>query len=455
MKSVAGREPKEILAGLHPLVWSTDSRWLACATPGGAISFVRVADGREVKVSTPGMLISVAASRRKLLFYQGSYEDTTSLKVVSIAAGRLAEFGWPRLSFEDEIQGAPWWTADARKVVVAEKRTGLWILPIGIKNPLRMPIDTPLWRKALFRLLSPDGSRLLLAVPADKAGPRGGEICDLWVAPLSLAQRKSSDSAIKVFSGLVERQEKLVSLERAWSPDSSHIAFSHKTDIWVVSVDGSNPRRLTATPEHDELPEWSPDGATIAFCSAPLRTNMTITARYTYHVVPSSGGEARQIADLPYDVPFNARRTHTWSPNGKALTIASAGVICEFPIAGGAARTVLRPKDAGIRSLCGLKWSPDGHRLAFHGVSVNPTWFWQVYVYRPDDVQPELFGVSGAFNFYSGPCSWSSDNKWLSFFVDEPSRRARKVWSGKWTWRRRSQEWRNSMCLNFISADGK
>jgi dipeptidyl aminopeptidase/acylaminoacyl peptidase len=53
----------------------------------------------------------------------------------------------------------------------------------------------------------------------------------------------------------------------SWSPDGSQIAFvkSPEGDIFVVDVDGTDMRAVTATPADDRLPDWSPDGSHIVF----------------------------------------------------------------------------------------------------------------------------------------------------------------------------------------------
>jgi TolB protein len=60
-------------------------------------------------------------------------------------------------------------------------------------------------------------------------------------------------------------------LDPAWSPDGKQIAFvrSQPTrinfDIYVMNADGSNPERLTRSPDGEFAPTWSPDGKQIAF----------------------------------------------------------------------------------------------------------------------------------------------------------------------------------------------
>jgi TolB protein len=63
----------------------------------------------------------------------------------------------------------------------------------------------------------------------------------------------------------------------AWSPDGRKIAFIHGDDadadgnvineqVWVMAADGSNKTQLTSTDtDHDQTPDWSPDGRKLAF----------------------------------------------------------------------------------------------------------------------------------------------------------------------------------------------
>ena len=411
VRSVAGGEARKIIDGVGPIVWSADSQWLVCKPMVGGgwedeIRFVRLADGREVKVSTPGCLVGPSPYGNKLLFYHGSYDYMSMLKVVSVAGGPAAEFGWPSLLFA-EIPGFQSWTPEAQKIIVEGERTGggwnLWALPLTGKDPLPLHIETPLCRQALLRLLSPDGSRLLLVVQQEN------QAFDLYVVPVSLAQMESTGPAVKVFSGIVLIGNELCTMPDAWSPDSKKIAFSHKGDIWVALADGEHPIQLTKTSEQDEWPDWSPDGTMIAFrtqsaTNAPIRTLV--------RVVPASGGEAKLIADLRFAA--GSSRINTWSPDGRELTIASEGVISNFSISGGDARTVLRPKDMGIDDVSWPRWSPDGRLLAFQDGTPK------LYVYRPDSAKPEPLSGSTSGNVIGLlPWSWSPDSKWISCFSME------------------------------------
>ncbi|MDD3143350.1 MAG: DPP IV N-terminal domain-containing protein, partial [Candidatus Cloacimonetes bacterium] len=53
----------------------------------------------------------------------------------------------------------------------------------------------------------------------------------------------------------------------AISPDGEQVCFVYDNDLWLVSYNGGEARRLTATEAGEWGPSWSPDGAWIAFNS--------------------------------------------------------------------------------------------------------------------------------------------------------------------------------------------
>lgn len=89
------------------------------------------------------------------------------------------------------------------------------------------------------------------------------------------------------------------------SPDGSQVVFTlrttdleanrGKTDLWIVSTAGGEPRRLTSHDAGDFHPRWSPDGAGIYFLST--RSDSSQLWR-----IDLSGGEARPVTELPLDL---------------------------------------------------------------------------------------------------------------------------------------------------------
>ncbi len=72
------------------------------------------------------------------------------------------------------------------------------------------------------------------------------------------------------------------------SPDSLHVVFSYKGDIWKSSVTGGKAERLTDHFGNDTRPKFSPDGSLIAFSSDR-------NGNYDVFVIPVEGGLARQL----------------------------------------------------------------------------------------------------------------------------------------------------------------
>lgn len=78
--------------------------------------------------------------------------------------------------------------------------------------------------------------------------------------------------------------------------------------VWTMNVNGSNPKQLTTDPvTHDELPDWSPDGAKIVYADGPIGSERIF-------VMNSDGSDPHQLTSGPGDEFAPA-----WSPDGAQI----------------------------------------------------------------------------------------------------------------------------------------
>ena len=154
----------------------------------------------------------------------------------------------------------------------------------------------------------------------------------------------------------------------AWSPDGRSLAYTSDKagnfDIWVQSIGGDDPRRITTSPSHDRQPTWSPDGSTLVFRSERDGGGL--------FVVPASGGAERRLTS------FGVRPK--WAPDGSQILFAASDIL-----AGGVAsplytvrldgkppKPVLQAfmKDlvGGLGGMRDWNWYPDSRHVSVLGV---------------------------------------------------------------------------------------
>jgi tricorn protease len=93
---------------------------------------------------------------------------------------------------------------------------------------------------------------------------------------------------------------------------ATQIAFVYAEDIWTVSRDGGEARRLTTSPGTETFPSFSPDGKTLAF-TGQYEGNLDV------YVMPATGGEPTRLTYHP-----SADIVRGWTPDGKRIVFESA-----------------------------------------------------------------------------------------------------------------------------------
>jgi tricorn protease len=143
------------------------------------------------------------------------------------------------------------------------------------------------------------------------------------------------------------------------------VVFTYGGDLWVASTSGGGATRLTAHPGVEVFAKFSPDGKWIAF-----------TGQYDgdeqVYVIPSSGGEPRQLTFYPARGPLTPRwgydnQVYGWTNDGKAVLFRSQRDSWTLPVsklytvalAGGAAEVLPMPESGAG------DYSPDGQKIVY------------------------------------------------------------------------------------------
>jgi Tol biopolymer transport system component len=209
----------------------------------------------------------------------------------------------------------------------------------------------------------------------------------------------------------------------AWSPDGTRIAFARNLggsehDVFVMNADGSGIARLTTAPNPDDRPAWLPDG------------------RLAFQSVRDGIGSTYVLDLAKPNVPPKRILVRTssaeWSPNGKAIAFAA-------PIEHGFDIWLTDAKARGRWNLTSgfhedayrPRWSPDGTRIAFATTS-------GIYVMRADGrgrrrvvSKPHELALAWSPNGTSIAWVGAIDNGGM-YVTSTKTGRTRRLTSGRW-----------------------
>jgi len=171
----------------------------------------------------------------------------------------------------------------------------------------------------------------------------------------------------------------------AWSPDSKEVAFisaeSGRPEIYVVSANRRNLRKLTDINAAFSKPKWSPDGKKIAVLAIenPSRKGGALVA-----MTPPSGDVETQVEEQRLAIVDVATKSLTWatpvdmyvfdydwSPDSKSIVIEAVhgsgddnywtAALYRCAASGGDAKLIYKPS----LQIATPRWSRDGKSIAF------------------------------------------------------------------------------------------
>lgn len=248
----------------------------------------------------------------------------------------------------------------------------------GLESAVSAPFTIqPLLGRLVFTLVSNDGftSEILTMSPI------GTDIVQLTHNTLDSDPMWSPDGRLITFSRCCDPEIAGIYIMRAdgsnltrvradgttpnWSPDGTRLVFTCGSTICVMNIDGSGLSRISEpTLEGSDMsPAWSPDGREVAFIRV-----VSYDFPWQIYLMSADGSNVRRLTDPNASVQ-SAELWPEWSPDGSRIAFWSAWSGVSVINRDGSGHHSLTPGASGQGTFNhgGPDWSPDGSKILFGG----------------------------------------------------------------------------------------
>lgn len=261
--------------------------------------------GIETQVVDAGTVVDTGASgprNGRIAFSAPAPGGEHIFSIDAQGASRL------QLSAEGSANKYPAWSADGALIVFSSNRTGafeLWTMRAD--GTAQTQIAVRLRGDKVVPQLSPDGATIVFAYVDPAVGHP-----EVWSVSANGGNARRLTTTPKAATGPTW------SLLPHFSPDGRRIAYastaSGSSQIWIMDADGSGQTQITrglgAEFPDANAPKWSPDGSHIAFW-AGLETQCG-----EIWTMRPDGTDARQLTDQPGTISSD---NPAWSPDGTKI----------------------------------------------------------------------------------------------------------------------------------------
>ena len=395
LASVNGKSNKMLLKnGGQPSQWSSDNKWLYHSNWENN-HFYSMDLNKNYELTFPeqvGPFISYTPHGDKMLFYRSSYDEKWPIKIVSSSGGASYK------PAGNEAAYGSWWLGDSKHIVVQDDNEkgniAFKIISLSEGDPLNIEIKADVDGEIFPFDILPDFTHIAFSVKREDG------MKDLYVAPFSIEEAKTTGPARMIFEGWSGGAYNVCI---SWSPDGKKLALIYEGDIWMIPLEGGNPVKLTETPAEERWVEWSPDGKFISY----IVYNQSEQAA-KLHVIQPDEGISRLV--------HHASQGGNWLSDSKSFAIFSDGELQVISLDGKILERFLNLKDLGIDRPDSPCLSPDGKHLAFIGYEFNDKTF--IIKYSFDSKKITKLGQDNLGDYKYG-LRWSPDGKWLSYLTYE------------------------------------
>jgi hypothetical protein len=203
------------------------------------------------------------------------------------------------------------------------------------------------------------------------------------------------------------------------SPNGTEVVFDRfdpgtgATSLWIVGVDGTRLRRLSADGAGLTNASWGPDGSLVAVAAAGTSPSGEPAAFAILDPTRAPTPIVRTIALPGLSFPSTPR----FSPDGKQILFAAGE---DSNSTGSHVYTVTtdggRVTDRGGTGAMTPDWSPDGQQIVFSAGTVNGV---ELFVCPLDCSSPRPLQDGSGATIDGGLPRWSPDGHWISYQTEE------------------------------------
>lgn len=202
----------------------------------------------------------------------------------------------------------PSWSRDGKRIVFSSNRTGrMEIFVMNSDGSAQTMIGTSAPGEKVVPQLSADGSLIAFAAVDPAIGHP-----EIWIMSVAGENPRRLTVTPKATSGPTW------SLFPRFSPDARQLLYAStvtgSTQIWIMNVDGTHQRQLTfgLGPEFPDAnaPNWSPNGDHIVFWSGFETEHGEVWS------ADPDGGNPRQLTNQPGTISSD---NPVWSPDGRFI----------------------------------------------------------------------------------------------------------------------------------------
>jgi Tol biopolymer transport system component len=210
-----------------------------------------------------------------------------------------------------------------------------------------------------------------------------------------------------------------------WSPDGAMIAFERNDRILVIDADGSNLTILTNSSEaYDYQPSFSPDGTKIAFTrsqpdpTAPpgifLKRDIFVMNADGSNPTNLSNNSGGKVSDASY---------RSWAPDGTRIAFTSYGQAIPpsgdiYVVGTDGSNPINLTGGSPIEGIAASNpaWSPGGTRIAFWSIQSDGAPGLDIFVINIDSSNPTtLTNFSNNLQVQDFKLAWSPDGTRIAF----------------------------------------